>query len=332
MLRWRNNVGFLISSSASLCLLAAAAAAPSTAVAEPNPDAASLQKALASPLNTLKDVQSGYAKVFGMVSELPDYGIPLRLKAASALEDIKSEVLQVQQSRKLSDADVQWPLVAIGEAQTALETDSAQTIAYSLQTVGQEIRDLGKKLSPETAQANLQRASATPVEAEPKQSSTQPTPEGMPQHAASEPQPQGQMQQPVAPQPKPQQVAANELKPQAQQQPAQPQAQPPQAAQANPSAANPPSPPQNSVAALQRSDIVGKDLYDSSGNEVAKIQDVKTSPDGKIAAVEIDLGGFLGIGARRIAVPVDKLQLQRGRIQSNSLSADQIRDLPQVAQ
>ncbi len=332
MLRWRNNVGFLISSSASLCLLAAAAAAPGAAFAEPNPDAASLQKALASPLNTLREAQSGYAKVLGVVSDLPDYGVPLRLKAASALEDIKSEVLYVQQSRKLPDADVQWPLAAIREAQTALETDGAQTIAYSLQTVGQEIQELGKKLSPETAQANLQQASATPVEAEPKQSSPQPAPEDNPRHAASEPQPQGQMQQPLAAQPKPQQVAANESKPQAQQQPAQPQAQPPQAAQANPPAANPPSPQQNAVAALQRSDIVGKDLYDRSGNEVAKIQDVKTSPDGKIAAVEIDIGGFLGIGARRIAVPVDKLGLQGGRIQSNSLSADQIRDLPQVAQ
>jgi hypothetical protein len=279
-------------------------------------------------------VQSGYAKILGMVSDMPDYGIPLRLKAARALEDIKSEVLHVRLTRNLPDADVQWPLAAIREAQIALQTDGAQTIAYSLQTVGQEIQELAKKLSPDGAQPNLQQASATPVEAEQKQSSTQPTPEEKPQHAASEPQPQGLMQQPTAAQPAPQQVAANEPKqqPQAQQQPAQPQAQPPQAAQANPPAATPPSPPQNSVAALRRSDIVGKDLYDRSGNEVAKIQDVRTSADGKIAAVELDMGGFLGIGARRIAVPVDKLELKDGRIQSNSLSADQIRELPHVAQ
>lgn len=327
MLRWRNNVGFLISSSASLCLLAAAAAASSAASAEPNaPDAAAFQKALASPLNTLKEVESGYAKTLGMVSEMPDYGIPLRLKASSALDTIKSEVLRVQQMRKLPDADVHWTLAAIGEAKTALETDGAQTIAYSLQTVGQEIQELGKKLSPEGAQPNLQQASAAPVEAQQKQSSPQPNPEDNPQHAASEPQPQGQMQQPVAPQPEPQQLAANEPKPQQQQQqPAQPQAQPHQTS-------NTSGPPQNSIATLQRSDIVGKELYDSSGKEVAQIQDVKTSPDGKIAAVEIDMGGFLGIGARRIAVPVDKLELQGGRIQSNSLSSDQIRDLPHVAQ
>ncbi len=52
------------------------------------------------------------------------------------------------------------------------------------------------------------------------------------------------------------------------------------------------------------------------------------SPDGKIQAVEIDVGGFLGIGARKVAIPADQLQLKGDRITASSLTADQIRNLP----
>ena len=80
---------------------------------------------------------------------------------------------------------------------------------------------------------------------------------------------------------------------------------------------------------MKRDDIVGKWLADKNGGDVAKIVDVKTSPDGKIQAAEIDVGGFLGIGSSRIAVPVDALQLKGDRIQATSMTADQIRNLPQ---
>jgi hypothetical protein len=109
-----------------------------------------------------------------------------------------------------------------------------------------------------------------------------------------------------------------------------------QAQQAAPPAAQPgsakqPAAPQNAVANLKRDDIVGNYLYDKNGDSVAKIQDVKTSPDGKIQAVGIDVGGFLGIGASRINVPADDLQRKGDRIESTSLTADQIRNLPREA-
>ena len=82
---------------------------------------------------------------------------------------------------------------------------------------------------------------------------------------------------------------------------------------------------------MKRDNVVGKWLYDKSGNAVAMIQDVKTSPDGKIQAAEIDLGGFLGIGARRIAVPADQLQKKGDRIEATSMTSDQISNLPHEA-
>jgi sporulation protein YlmC with PRC-barrel domain len=116
------------------------------------------------------------------------------------------------------------------------------------------------------------------------------------------------------------------------------QAQAPQAAPQNKPAgsgqpstaeiAQPTPEQQASISNRQRSDLVGKMLFDNAGVEVAKIQDVKTTGDGKIAAAEIDVGGFLGIGSRRIPVPADQLELKGDRVQAKSLSADQIKNLP----
>ena len=82
---------------------------------------------------------------------------------------------------------------------------------------------------------------------------------------------------------------------------------------------------------MKRDDIVGKWLADKNGNDVARIADVRTSADRKIQAAEIDVGGFLGIGARHVAVPVDDLQLKGDRIEETSMTADEIRNQPHEA-
>ena len=95
--------------------------------------------------------------------------------------------------------------------------------------------------------------------------------------------------------------------------PAQPAQQPVSQKQAD-TAANQPA-QQNALASMQRSDVVGKQLYDNDGNSVASIQDVKMGPDGKIQAVEVDVGGFLGIGSRRVSVPADTIHVKGDRIE-----------------
>ena len=105
--------------------------------------------------------------------------------------------------------------------------------------------------------------------------------------------------------------------------PMQQSAQAPQPAQPTPQQ----SAAQNAVANMKRDAFIGKYLYDKSGNSVAEIQDVKTSPDGKIQAAELDVGGFLGIGSRRVSVPVDKLQM-KGTGSKSTMTSEQIRDLP----
>jgi hypothetical protein len=50
-------------------------------------------------------------------------------------------------------------------------------------------------------------------------------------------------------------------------------------------------------------------VYDPSDNKIGDVADLLVDKDGKISAVLIGVGGFLGIGEKDVAVPFDALQL-----------------------
>ena len=161
MFKGHAKAKFVLCSSASFCLIAASIAAPFDSAAQQN----DIQTSLTAPLNNLNAVQKTYANVSGMVSQMHQYGLAPRAKAAQALEQIRAGVLQARNSDKVPQDLLHSTLIAINEAQTALETDSAQTIAWSLQTVGLEVKDVQSKLTgqkPPAETASQERPSVTP--------------------------------------------------------------------------------------------------------------------------------------------------------------------------
>jgi sporulation protein YlmC with PRC-barrel domain len=54
------------------------------------------------------------------------------------------------------------------------------------------------------------------------------------------------------------------------------------------------------------SKLLRADVYNDEGKKIGKIEDMIVSPDGKISVAVIDVGGFLGVGKHRVAVPVDQ--------------------------
>jgi sporulation protein YlmC with PRC-barrel domain len=54
------------------------------------------------------------------------------------------------------------------------------------------------------------------------------------------------------------------------------------------------------------SKLLKADVYNDDGKKIGKIEDMIVSPDGKISVAVIDVGGFLGVGKHRVAVPVDQ--------------------------
>jgi sporulation protein YlmC with PRC-barrel domain len=56
------------------------------------------------------------------------------------------------------------------------------------------------------------------------------------------------------------------------------------------------------------SKLVGLSVYNDKNESVGSINDMLTDKDGKIVAVVIGVGGFLGVGEHLVAVPFDKVK------------------------
>ncbi|HKS20124.1 MAG TPA: PRC-barrel domain-containing protein [Bradyrhizobium sp.] len=56
------------------------------------------------------------------------------------------------------------------------------------------------------------------------------------------------------------------------------------------------------------SKIVGLSVYNNNNESVGSINDLLTDKNGKITAVVIGVGGFLGVGEHLVAVPFDKMK------------------------
>jgi hypothetical protein len=70
----------------------------------------------------------------------------------------------------------------------------------------------------------------------------------------------------------------------------------------------------------------------SAGRTVGRIVDRLAGPDGSIEAAVIEYGGFLGIGARKVAIPWRELRFERDGQQLvavTNLTADQLRTTPE---
>jgi sporulation protein YlmC with PRC-barrel domain len=66
-----------------------------------------------------------------------------------------------------------------------------------------------------------------------------------------------------------------------------------------------PSVPAHSVTVT---DWYKQSVYDPSNNKIGEIMDVLLSPDGKVNALIIGVGGFLGMGEKDVAVPFDAVK------------------------
>jgi hypothetical protein len=65
------------------------------------------------------------------------------------------------------------------------------------------------------------------------------------------------------------------------------------------------------AADIRSEDLVGTTVYGMNDANVGEIGDVVLTQDGKVDAVIIDVGGFLGIGEKEVAVGMDNLMFMK---------------------
>lgn len=63
--------------------------------------------------------------------------------------------------------------------------------------------------------------------------------------------------------------------------------------------------------ALTAEDLDGISVYEPSGDSVGEISEIVLTEDGKIDKIVVDVGGFLGIGEKPVALAFDELEISR---------------------
>ena len=72
-----------------------------------------------------------------------------------------------------------------------------------------------------------------------------------------------------------------------------------------------------------------RNALSSDGNKVGDVRAVKTGPDGKVTAIQIKVGGFLGFGGKIVEVPDAKFT-QKGDTIQLGYTSDELSKLPEV--
>ncbi|WP_374645092.1 PRC-barrel domain-containing protein [Tabrizicola sp.] len=58
--------------------------------------------------------------------------------------------------------------------------------------------------------------------------------------------------------------------------------------------------------------LTGANVRDTADNSIAEISDLVLTGEGQVTDVVLDVGGFLGIGAKAVAIPLDRLTVAQG--------------------
>jgi sporulation protein YlmC with PRC-barrel domain len=79
------------------------------------------------------------------------------------------------------------------------------------------------------------------------------------------------------------------------------------------------------ISQMKASDLIGKNVYNASDERIGEIDDVVVRKSGNGTMAVIGVGGFLGIGEKKAAVPLDQLKVQGDKIVGASLSKEQLK-------
>ena len=77
--------------------------------------------------------------------------------------------------------------------------------------------------------------------------------------------------------------------------------------------------------------LMGKTIYNDSGQKVGKVEDLIISPDKSVSYVIVGAGGFVGIGRHDVAIPVMQIDDKSGKLVMPGATQDMIKNMPEFA-
>lgn len=79
---------------------------------------------------------------------------------------------------------------------------------------------------------------------------------------------------------------------------------------APPAPSAPPTPPAPELTKAVATGVLSRMVRDADGRDIGRIVDVVVDPAGQPRAIVVDVGGFMGLGARRVAVSWGSVHIQ----------------------
>ena len=74
--------------------------------------------------------------------------------------------------------------------------------------------------------------------------------------------------------------------------------------------------------------ILGKPVYNAKDEKVGDVDDLIIAPDSSVSYAIIGVGGFLGLGERQVAIPVNHFKSGEGRIVLPGATKDALQAMP----
>ncbi|MDB4990483.1 MAG: PRC-barrel domain protein [Myxococcaceae bacterium] len=77
------------------------------------------------------------------------------------------------------------------------------------------------------------------------------------------------------------------------------------------------------------SKLINAPLYNDQGQKVGKIGDLVVTADGKVTAAIVDVGGFLGVGKRQVAIALQRIVSVKDKLTLSGATKENLQKLPE---
>jgi sporulation protein YlmC with PRC-barrel domain len=78
---------------------------------------------------------------------------------------------------------------------------------------------------------------------------------------------------------------------------------------------------------LRASKIIGSSVYDRNNQKIGSVQDIILGGGGKVDSVVVDVGTFLGMGGKNVAVKMDEIKTDHDRL-TLDMTKNQLQQAP----
>lgn len=76
------------------------------------------------------------------------------------------------------------------------------------------------------------------------------------------------------------------------------------------------------------SKLIGQTVYNDQQQKIGKIGDLIVRPDGALSFAIVDVGGFLGMGSRHVAIPVKQFASVKPKVVLAGATKEALKEMP----